>query len=188
MSAACGFAQTPATNPQELKAKLQQLEGMMRSLQGEIAAVEQAQKAPGTPMSSAPSSLAEVALPVSPLPLPRSITRYGRTTMRCMAVPAPRPPHESFLLACRHNRSRPSAAGVPAVVVSSRNSLVAWPWELRVSVTGVEAILAGSVPLKSSPRYLVRPDLAGLHRDGSQTALIIPKQPNKCIECIFAVG
>ena len=45
------LAQAAATGPQELKAKLQQPEGMMRSLQGHIAAVEQPPKAAGATIS-----------------------------------------------------------------------------------------------------------------------------------------
>jgi hypothetical protein len=46
---------------------LQQLEGMMRSLQAQIAAIEQAQKAPSPPLPApaAPSSVASVQLPLT---------------------------------------------------------------------------------------------------------------------------
>ena len=48
ISGACAFAQAPSADLQELKAKLQQLEVMMRSLQDQIAAVERTQKAQAT--------------------------------------------------------------------------------------------------------------------------------------------
>src|SRR5258708_12045000 len=64
---ASGLAQGSTQDLQQLKAKLQQLEGMMRSLQGEIAAVEQAQRAQAPPISAAPSKPPKMPWPDLPL-------------------------------------------------------------------------------------------------------------------------
>ena len=64
---ASGLAQGSTQDLQQLKAKLQQLEGMMRSLQGEIAAVERAQKAQAPPVSAAPSKPPKMPWPDLPL-------------------------------------------------------------------------------------------------------------------------
>ena len=60
------MAQAPTGDLQELKAKLQQLEGMMRSLQEQIAAVERTQKAQARPAAPQPTSTPQ--LPGAPLP------------------------------------------------------------------------------------------------------------------------
>ena len=71
------FAQTTATDIQELKAKLQQLEGMVHSLQAQIAAVEQGQKA-----ASKPSPPTPAAPPTAPLLPTTYIGRETRTNDR----------------------------------------------------------------------------------------------------------
>jgi hypothetical protein len=66
ISGACAVAQTPPADLQELKARLQQLEGMIRSLQEQIAAVERTQKAQARPAAPQPTTTPQV--PGAPLP------------------------------------------------------------------------------------------------------------------------
>jgi hypothetical protein len=74
--AGSGLTQTPSADLQQMRAKLQQLEAMMRNLQEEIAAGEQVQKAPGAPVP--PRYLRPLKRPSLCYPSPTSAKKHGK--------------------------------------------------------------------------------------------------------------
>ncbi len=100
----------------------------------------------------------------------------------CAAWPSQPQGHRTNLFRWHagHTRSRPSSAGVLAVVASRRNSFVAWLLgRTAPRDAGCWRILAGSVPRVQPSMSRTAGSSGATHRAGSQTASIIPSSPIK---------